>query len=143
MTYLRLVMWSFVVVALAASHWKAYVMGKHEEQLAQSKATIAAVQTARTEEKENAQRFQKAQSNQVAKLRIVERDSAGTLSELERLRNALRAKPTGDATIAAAIERTDTLGKLLESCSAEYQSVARAADGHALDVITLRDAWPR
>jgi hypothetical protein len=92
---------------------------------------------------ENDERVKSAQDKRIEKIRIVERDSAGTLSELERLRDALRAKPTGDTTIAALTERADTVGKLLESCSAEYQSVARSADGHALDVITILDAWPR
>jgi hypothetical protein len=132
-----------LLFALIFSAGMGYRAGVKLTQADTAKATIAAVQTARTEEKENAKRLQKAQSNQVAALRIVERDSAGTLSELERLRDALRAKPTGDATIAALTERAATTGNLLESCSAEYQSVARAADGHSLDVVTLRDAWPR
>lgn len=120
-----------------------YRTGVKLTQAATDKATIAAIETERTEEKQNAQRVQTAQSNQVAKLRIVERDSAGTLSELERLRNALRAQPASDATIATLTERAATIGKLLESCSSEYQSVARSSDGHALDVFTLREAWPK
>ena len=92
---------------------------------------------------ENDERVQTAQDNQVQKIRIIERDSAGTLSELERLRNALRAQPASDATTATLTERAATIGKLLESCGAEYQNMARSADGHALDVITLREAWPR
>lgn len=92
---------------------------------------------------ENDERVQTAQDNRAKKIRIVERDSAGTLSELERLRNALRAKPTGDATIAALTERADTLGELFGQCGQALTDLGRKADGHALDVITLRDAWPK
>jgi hypothetical protein len=132
-----------LLFALLISAGMGYRAGVKLTQSDTAKATITAIEAARTEEQQNAKRVQTAQSNQVAKLRIVERDSAGTLFELASLRDALRAKPAGDITIAALAERTNTLGKLLDSCSAEYQSVARSADGHSLDVVTLRDAWPR
>ena len=132
-----------LLIALIVSAGAGYRAGVKLTQARQNTATIAAIETARTEEKQNAARIQTAQSNQVAKLRIVERDSAGTLSELERLRDELRSKPSGEITAIAANKRAVTLGQLLESCGAEYQSVARSADGHALDVKTLIDAWPR
>lgn len=132
-----------LLIALIVSAGAGYRTGVKLTQANYSAAESKAKDQTLERRIENDERVQTAQDNRTQKIRIVERDSAGTLSELELLRNALRAKPTGDATIAAAIERADTIGKLLESCSAEYQSVARAADGHALDVITLRDAWPR
>ena len=40
------------------------------------------------------------------------------------------------------IEYTITNSELLESCTAEYRRVAEKADGHAIDVERLREAWP-
>ncbi len=40
------------------------------------------------------------------------------------------------------IEYTVTNSELFEVCTAEYRSMAEKADGHAIDVERLRDAWP-
>lgn len=40
------------------------------------------------------------------------------------------------------IEYTITNSELLEVCTAEYRSMAEKADGHAIDVERLREAWP-
>ena len=41
------------------------------------------------------------------------------------------------------IEYTITNGELLEACTAEYRSMAEKADGHAIDVERLSEAWPK
>lgn len=40
------------------------------------------------------------------------------------------------------IEYTVTNSELLEACTAEYRSMAEKADGHAIDVERLSEAWP-
>jgi len=40
------------------------------------------------------------------------------------------------------IEYTITNGELLEACTAEYRGMAEKADGHAIDVERLSEAWP-
>ena len=40
------------------------------------------------------------------------------------------------------IEYTITNSELLEACTAEYRSMAEKADGHAIDVERLSEAWP-
>ena len=40
------------------------------------------------------------------------------------------------------IEYTITNSGLLEACTAEYRSMAEKADGHAIDVERLSNAWP-
>lgn len=40
------------------------------------------------------------------------------------------------------IEYTITNSELLESCTAEYRSMAEKADGHAIDVERLSGTWP-
>lgn len=41
------------------------------------------------------------------------------------------------------IEYTVTNSELLEACTAEYRSMAEKADGHAIDVERLSEAWPK
>lgn len=52
-----------------------------------------------------------------------------------------RGMPT--ATVDAARDAAATATALLESCAREYQALARAADGHASDTMTLQESWPR
>lgn len=40
------------------------------------------------------------------------------------------------------IEYTITNSELLEACTAEYRGMAEKADGHAIDVERLSEAWP-
>lgn len=40
------------------------------------------------------------------------------------------------------IEYTIANSELLEACTAEYRSMAEKADGHAIDVERLSEAWP-
>lgn len=40
------------------------------------------------------------------------------------------------------IEYTITNSELLEACTAEYRGMAEKADGHAIDVERLNNAWP-
>lgn len=40
------------------------------------------------------------------------------------------------------INYTIANSELLESCSAEYRSLAEKADGHSLDTMKLYDSWP-
>ena len=41
------------------------------------------------------------------------------------------------------IEYTITNSELLEACTAEYRGMAEKADGHAIDVERLSEAWPK
>ena len=40
------------------------------------------------------------------------------------------------------VEYTITNSELLEACTAEYRGMAEKADGHAIDVERLSEAWP-
>lgn len=67
------------------------------------------------------------------------RDAADRLRE--QAAAARRDLPT--ATADAARNTAATATALLESCVREYQAVARAADGHASDTVTLQESWPK
>ncbi|WP_336022209.1 hypothetical protein [Acinetobacter lwoffii] len=51
-------------------------------------------------------------------------------------------KRLSTASKETIIEYTVTNSELLEACTAEYRSMAEKADGHAIDVERLSEAWP-
>lgn len=63
----------------------------------------------------------------------------------ERLRRELAAaeRDLESAPAAACVEFGRTAAQLLRECTAEYRSVAQAADEHAAHARMMRDAWPR
>lgn len=67
------------------------------------------------------------------------RDAADRLRE--QAAAARRDLPTATADAARSTAATATA--LLESCVREYQALARAADGHASDTLTLQQSWPK
>lgn len=90
-------------------------------------------------EKEDAE--QKAAERE-ATLRT-ERDAA--LGAGRRLRDditALRVR-LPNAIPSAVLATADTLAALLDQCQTDYRGMAEIADGHASDVQTLIDAWPK
>lgn len=70
-------------------------------------------------------------------------DSART--ERDGLRDDLAALRAGLPGLAADAcrERAATISELLDQCTGAYQGLARTADGHAADTLTLERAWPR
>lgn len=132
-----------VAVALAASHWKAYVMGKNTERVANLEATQAAIITARAEEKENAAKVQAAQSNQIKALAVKAADTERVTAERNSLRNEINSFAKGGDSQASSNQRAATLGELFASCTEEYASLGAKAQGHAVDVKALLEAWPK
>ena len=51
-------------------------------------------------------------------------------------------KRLSTASHQTIVKYTITNSELLEACTAEYRSMAEKADGHAIDVERLSDAWP-
>ena len=52
-------------------------------------------------------------------------------------------KRLSSASKQTIINYTIANSELLESCTAEYRSLAEKADGHAIDVERLSEAWPQ
>ena len=90
-------------------------------------------------EKEDAE--QKAAEREAA-LRT-ERDRA--LAGARRLRDDIATLRTRlpNAVPSACIATADTLAGLLDQCQQDYRAMADVADGHASDVQTLMEAWPK
>ena len=72
-----------------------------------------------------------------------ERDTA--LAAGRRLRDDLTALRTRlpHAIPSACIATADALAGLLDQCQQEYRVMGEIADGHASDVQTLMEAWPK
>lgn len=72
-------------------------------------------------------------------------DRAGT--ELVGLRDALAAaqlqRDLPGQSSPATGDHSAAIATVLSECGAELQALARAADGHANDALTLRMAWPK
>ena len=72
------------------------------------------------------------------------RDADSARTELDSLRDKsaaalLIARSSHDACNIAA----NAQAVVLTQCATELQTLAGAADGHASDALTLRDAWPK
>ena len=71
-----------------------------------------------------------------------DRDSAN--SQLDRLRDTLRATVPGvGAATATCPERADPARELLAACATELVEMGGIADRHASDAQSLMDAWPK
>ena len=90
-------------------------------------------------EKEDAE--QKAAERE-ATLRT-ERDRA--LAGARRLRDDIATLRTRlpNAIPSACLATADALAGLFDQCQQEYRAMAEIADGHASDVQTLMEAWPK
>jgi DNA anti-recombination protein RmuC len=66
-------------------------------------------------------------------------------ADVERLRSQLAASShaVSTASVASLRQYTLTLSDVFGECVAEYERLAKTADGHALDVRTLINAWPK
>lgn len=64
--------------------------------------------------------------------------STGLQHTLETIRNGVPS-----ATVDALRQTTATLTSVLGECQARYRELGQKADGHANDVQTLIDAWPK
>lgn len=117
----------------------AEMKAQHSE--AQTRASAAALHAYTTMEKTKDDAIKAAlrrsESNQSS--------AAATAAAADGLRKQLAAVPARitAASRAAVDEYAATAGELLGACTAEYQSVAAAADQHRADAQMMRDAWPR
>lgn len=91
------------------------------------------------------QRLTEARNAAAKREQDLRRDGDALRDNFDRLRDQAAATrrnlstATPDAARATAAAATE----LLESCAREYQAVARAADGHSSDTLTLQQSWPK
>ena len=90
---------------------------------------------------ENVIAAQNAAASRISQLRL---DAAGARATADGLRTSIStALSRADNDLAACTDTANTIGKLLDQCGTAYQELGAVADGHASDVKTLIDAWPK
>lgn len=110
-------------------------------------AHVKEVDRVRTDEQAKAATYQgalnEARTREISLRR--ERDAARNDAERMREQTASDARRLADPRTPATtvLEYANAAGELLADCSRRYQEVAGAADGHASDVRTFLEAWPR
>lgn len=129
--------------------WKVQAW-RYDHQIADLKAKhLAEIQTANDRalqaERMTNQRLTEARNAAAKREQDLRRDGDALRGSFDRLRDqaaaARRDLPTATADAARFTAATAT--DLLESCAREYQALARAADGHASDTLTLQQSWPK
>jgi hypothetical protein len=85
-----------------------------------------------------------AQSAGAQRANAARLDAASARDAADRLRIALdNAAADAQLSVDACTKHTATLRAIFDASVAEYRRMGEAADGHASDVKTLTDAWPK
>lgn len=146
---LRLILTAAAVVAAGIAGWTTNgwrlnaqidrMVSEHSLALAKANADALAKYTAMEKKKQEAI----DEANRIAQRNA--RDAATARADADRLRNDLRTATYGlsTATLPSIRQYSATLSFVFGECIAEVERLAQAADGHALDARTLREAWPR
>lgn len=106
---------------------------------------LAAEQAARAREQALQNQLKEAQDAAATREKTIQDAAsaasvaAGSLRDtLANIRNRLPA-----TAVDACRKTADTLAAVLGQCQDRYRDLAQRADGHASDVKTLTDSWPR
>lgn len=80
-----------------------------------------------------------------ARAERLQTDAGRAAASADSLRKQLAGVPSriAAASRAAVDEYAATAGELLGACTAEYQWMAKQADGHANDARMITESWPR
>ena len=139
------------VVAVALEFaWNWHV--KHEQNIGYQKAVaeynvklLAAKEVADKREQELSAQVQEAQANGLKREETIKALAAAVGKSSDSLRNTANAIRLGLplATVEAARTAADAFAAVFSECQGRYGSLAEKADGHANDVRTLEEAWPK
>lgn len=143
-----------IAAALAFSHFTVYRAGKAVVRADFDAFRLAVSETTRklqaaNERRATEQRDQQLKAQNDAKTREagLRTDAGNAVAELDRLRNALRVATRRDPVPGAAAPTADQPAAaqtvVLLECAAAFTKLAGEADGHASDVETLVESWPK
>lgn len=96
-----------------------------------------------TREKQWAEKLIEAEQNAIKQIQVANTDARSAHDAANSLSKQLgeASRRLSSASKETIINYTVTNSELLESCAAEYRNLAEKADGHAIDVRRLGDAW--
>lgn len=138
-------------VVLCGTHWKAYTAGEkaiqagwNAERITQAQETAKAVKVAHEKEVAYQQKIIEAQNDAVKRNQSLKAAADSARAQSDGLRNELNS--TRDSlsrlTEAAVRKYADSASVVLDQCQRAYSDLAKNADGHASDALTLQQAWP-
>ena len=141
---------SFVAAIVAAAAAWAFQDARYNAELAEQALThktaeLDAVSRVRSDERAITKTYQEALNAARIRENTLRRDvaAAGAQSDGLREQAAEAARRLAAAPPAAVLEYATAVNQLFADCSRSYQELAGKADGHAADVRTLIEAWPR
>lgn len=124
----------------------------HERNIGYQKAVaeynvklLAAKEVADKREQELSAQVQEAQANGLKREETIKALAAAVGKSSDSLRNTANAIRLGLplATVEAARTAADAFATVFSECQGRYGELAAKADGHASDVRTLEEAWPK
>lgn len=117
----------------------------HQLQAQHAEQDAKAAQDAQARIETAVRKLQDAQANHAKKEAELRRTAATARAAADGMRRSTYSLDAKLSTTPepARIEFARTAAELLGECSARYSDVAAAADGHAAEVVLLREAWPR
>ena len=126
----RTVIVVIIAIVLAASHWKAYVVGKTTVMSQWQQSTLKAEQAAREKEQQLVAAKDKAEKKYVDEKRKAAVAASSASAELNRLRSVLAAdKDNSDTATCAGVDgRTRLERDLLGYCATSLVQLAAEAD---------------
>ena len=148
-TLIKALLIAAVVVALGFA-WNGFI--KHEQNIGYQKAVaeytvklLEAKEKADKREQELTTQVQEAQANGLKREETIRTLAAAVGKSSDSLRNTANAIRLGlpHATVEAARTAADAFATVFTDCQGRYADVAAKADGHASDVRTLEEAWPK
>lgn len=92
--------------------------------------------------KELSNKVIEAQNDAIKRQAILKADAASAHAALDSLRKQIATNITGAPAITGT-EHAAALAVLFGECAQRYTDLGEKADGHASDVKTLIDAWPK
>ena len=138
------------VIAAAVVAWNHFL--DYEQNIGYQKAVaeynvklLAAKEAADKREQELSAQVQEAQANGLKREETIKALAAAVGKSSDSLRNTANAIRLGlpHATVEAARTAADAFATVFTDCQRRYADVAEKADGHANDVRTLEEAWPK
>lgn len=124
----------------------------HEREIGYQKAVdeynvklLEAKEAADQRERELAVQIQEAQANGLKREETIRVLAASVGKSSDSLRDTANAIRIGlpSATVEAARTAADAFAAVFTDCQGRYGELAAKADGHASDVRTLEEAWPK
>ena len=118
-------------------------------EVAKLKAQYAAAQLADEREARNtvsrrSRNVQEAQNAAAKSAQSARAAASAARAESRSLRDDISAAhDAASQSLAACNQHSAAVGRLFDQCAGDYQGMAETAQGHAVDVRMLLDAWPK